>query len=151
MAQSRWRLNLDQVLVSNVPNGANGAMDLVMRTDQATDYIFAAVGSFARAHIFRNTDAGGSGTWQDVFSEVNQGRTSLAIAPSNQNIIYALATCIACGAGTNPNFPISYTDGLLGVFGPHLQAMPAHGPHRRATTALPCKTRYFSVILSTAR
>ena len=63
----------DQALVSNVANGANGAMDLVMRTDQATDYIFAAVGSFARAHIFRNTDAGGSGTWEDVFSEVNQG------------------------------------------------------------------------------
>lgn len=110
---STWTL----VLVSNVPNGANGAMDLVMRSDQATDYIYAAVGSFARAHIFRNTDAGGAGTWQDVFSEVNQGRTTLAIAPSNQNVIYALATCISCGAGTNPNFPaLSYTDGLLGVF-----------------------------------
>jgi len=110
---STWTL----VLVSNVANGANGAMDLVMRTDQATDYIYAAVGTFARSHIFRNTDAAGSGTWQDVFSDVNQGRTSLAIAPSNQNIIYALATCNACGAGTNPNFPtLSYTDGLLGVF-----------------------------------
>ncbi|HEX7332698.1 MAG TPA: hypothetical protein VF290_14440, partial [Pyrinomonadaceae bacterium] len=106
-----------QVLVSNVANGANGAMDLVMRTDQATDYIFASVGSFARAHIFRNVDAAGSGTWEDVFSEVNQGRTSLALAPSNQNIIYALATCISCGAGTNPNFPtLSYTDAMLGVF-----------------------------------
>ncbi|HKP82310.1 MAG TPA: Ig-like domain-containing protein [Pyrinomonadaceae bacterium] len=110
---STWTM----VLVSNVANGANGAMDLVMRTDQATDYIFAAVGTFARAHIFRNTDAGDAGTWQDVFSEVNQGRTSLAIAPSNQNVVYALATCISCGAGTNPNFPsLSYTDGLLGVF-----------------------------------
>ena len=107
----------DLQLASNVANGANGAMDLVMRTDQATDYIFAAVGTFARSHIFRNTDAGGSGTWEDVFSEVNQGRTSLAIAPSNQNVIYALATCITCGAGTNPNFPTAnYTDGLLGVF-----------------------------------
>ena len=107
----------NQALVSNVANGANGAMDLVMRTDQATDYIFAAVGTFARAHIFRNTDAGGSGTWEDVFSEVNMGRTSLAIAPSDQNVIYALATCISCGAGINPSFPtLSYTDGLLGVF-----------------------------------
>jgi len=107
----------NQALVSNVANGANGAMDLVMRTDQATDYIFAAVGSFSRAHIFRNVDAGGSGTWEDVYSEVNQGRTSLAIAQSNQNVIYALATCISCGAGTNPNFPVvNYTDGLLGVF-----------------------------------
>jgi hypothetical protein len=107
----------DLQLASNVANGANGAMDLVMRTDQATDYIFAAVGTFARSHIFRNTDAGGSGTWVDVFSETNQGRTSLAIAPSNQNVIYAMASCIACGAGTNPSFPTAnYTDGLLGVF-----------------------------------
>jgi hypothetical protein len=107
----------NQAIVSNVANGANGAMDLVMRTDQATDYIFAAVGTFSRAHIFRNVDAGGSGTWEDVYSEVNQGRTSLAIAQSNQNVIYALATCISCGPGTNPNFPTAnYTDGLLGVF-----------------------------------
>jgi hypothetical protein len=98
-------------------NGANGAMDLVIRTDQATDYIFEALGSFARSHIFRNTDAGGAGAWTDVYSEVNMGRTSLAIAPSNQNAIYAMAACISCGAGTNPNFPtLNYTDGLLGVF-----------------------------------
>ena len=106
-----------QVIVSNVANGANGAMDLVMRTDQATDYIFAAVGTFARSHIFRNVDAGGAGVWEDVFSEVNQGRTAFAIAPSNQNVIYAMAACINCPAGTNPNFPTAnYTDGLLGVF-----------------------------------
>src|SRR5215216_1148012 len=107
----------NQALVSNAANGANGAMDLVMRTDQATDYIFASVGTFSRAHIFRNIDAGGAGTWEDVYSEANMGRTSLSIAPSNQNVIYALATCISCGAGTNPSFPgLSYTDGLLGVF-----------------------------------
>ncbi|HEX5887611.1 MAG TPA: Ig-like domain-containing protein [Pyrinomonadaceae bacterium] len=106
-----------QAIVSNAANGANGAMDLVMRTDQATDYIFAAVGTFSRSHIFRNVDAGGAGTWEDVYSEVNMGRTALAIAPSNQNVIYALAACIACSAGTNPNFPTAnYTDGLLGVF-----------------------------------
>jgi hypothetical protein len=108
-----WNL----AIASNVANGANGAMDLVMRTDQATDYIYAAVGSFARSHIFRNTDAGGAGAWNDVYSEVNMGRTSLAIAPSNQNVIYAMAACSSCGAGTNPNFPtLNYTDGLLGVF-----------------------------------
>src|SRR5262249_18146700 len=105
---STWTLQV----ASNVANGANGAMDLVMRTDQATDYIFAAVGTFARSHIFRNVDSGGSGAWEDVFSEVNGGRTALAIAPSNQNVIYAMASCISCGAGTNPNFPTaSYTDG----------------------------------------
>ncbi|HJT67963.1 MAG TPA: hypothetical protein VJ749_16005, partial [Pyrinomonadaceae bacterium] len=109
--------NWTQVIVSNAANGANGAMDLVMRNDQATDYIYAAVGTFARSHIFRNTDAGGSGTWVDVFSDPVGGRTSLAIAPSNQNTIYAMVACFSCGAGTNPNFPTAnYTDGLLGVF-----------------------------------
>lgn len=108
-----WNLEI----ASNVANGANGAMDLVMRTDQATDYIFAAVGTFSRSHIFRNTDAGGSGTWVDVFSDPSQGRTSLAIAPSNQNVIYSMSSCNNCPAGTNPNFPnANYTDGLLGVF-----------------------------------
>ncbi len=107
----------NQAIVSNVANGANGAMDLVIRTDKSTDYIFAAVGTFSRSHIFRNTDAGGDGTWEDVYSEPTMGRTSLAIAPSNQDVIYAMALCISCPAGTNPNFPTaSYTDGLLGVF-----------------------------------
>jgi Bacterial Ig domain len=107
----------NQAIVSNLANGGNGAMDLVMRSDQATDYIYAALGTFSTAHIFRNTDAGGAGTWVDVYSEPTMGRTSLAIAPSNQNVIYAMATCISCGPGTNPNFPTAnYTDGLLGVF-----------------------------------
>jgi Bacterial Ig domain len=109
--------NWTQVIVSNVGNGANGAMDLVIRTDQATDYIYAALGTFSRSHIFRNVDAAGSGTWNDVFSDPVGGRTSLALAPSNQNVIYAMVACISCGAGTNPNFPTAnYTDGLLGVF-----------------------------------
>lgn len=109
--------NWTQVIASNAANGANGAMDLVIRTDQATDYVYAAVGTFAQSHIFRNTDAGGAGTWTDVYTEANMGRTSLAIAPSNQNVIYAMASCISCGAGTNPNFPTAnYTDGLLAVF-----------------------------------
>jgi hypothetical protein len=108
-----WNL----AVASNAANGGNGAMDLVIRTDQPTDYIFAALGTFATAHIWRNTDAGGSGTWVDVKTETTMGRTSLAIAPSNQNVIYALSTCIACPAGTNPNFPTAnFTDGLLAVF-----------------------------------
>lgn len=98
------------VLISNATNGAGGAMDLVMRTDatgQASDYIYAAVGTFAQAHIYRNTDAGGAETWTDVYTEAAMGRTSLAISPSNQNIVYALAASIGGG---------SYNNGLLAVF-----------------------------------
>jgi hypothetical protein len=113
-------LSWTNVLPSNAATGASGAMDLVMRTDatgQAADYIYAALGTFAQAHIWRNTDAGGAGVWTDVYTEATMGRTSLAIAPSNQSVIYAMAACNNCPAGTNPNFPAAnYTDGLLAVF-----------------------------------
>lgn len=88
----------------------NGATDLVMRTDatgQTSDYIYAALGTFATGGIYRNTDAGGSGTWTNVYSETGMGRTSLALAPSNQNIIYALSASIASG---------NFNNGLLAVF-----------------------------------
>ena len=104
--------NWTQVIISNAANGANGAMDLAIRTDQATDYVFAAVGHLAQSHIWRNTDAGGSGTWVDVYTEANMERTSLAIAPSNQSVIYAMAASLSA----TPVNGINYQDGLLAVF-----------------------------------
>ena len=109
---SSWTLVLNVPTVAGSTTGVRGATDLVIRTDQSTDYIFAAAGTAFNpgepvSHIFRNTDAGGSGTWDDVYSEPNMGRTSLAIAPSNQNVIYAMATTFAAG---------NYNLGLLGVF-----------------------------------
>ena len=68
-----------------------GCLDLVMRTDKTTDYVFASCGTFAQATIHRNTDAAGAGTWDAVHTEASMGRTSLALAPSNQDIIYAAA------------------------------------------------------------
>ena len=61
------------VLSSSVANGANGAMDLVMRTDQSTDYIFASIGTFAQSHIWRNTDAGGAGYVDRCIYRVRNG------------------------------------------------------------------------------
>jgi uncharacterized repeat protein (TIGR01451 family) len=103
--------NWTQVIISNAANGANGAMDLAIRTDQATDYVFAAVGHLAQSHIWRNTDAGGSGTWVDVYTEANMERTSLAIAPSNQSVIYAMAASLTA----TPVNGINFQDGLLAV------------------------------------
>jgi uncharacterized protein (TIGR03437 family) len=74
-----------------------GCLDLAIRTDKQTDSIFASCGTFEQATIYRNTDASGSGTWESVLSRAGMGRTSLAIAPSNQEIIYALASSIASG------------------------------------------------------
>lgn len=74
-----------------------GCLDLVMRTDKATDYLFASCGTFTQATIYRNTDAAGVGTWDAVHTEPDMGRTSLALAPANQNIIYASAASLAPG------------------------------------------------------
>jgi uncharacterized protein (TIGR03437 family) len=74
-----------------------GCLDLVIRTDKATDYVFASCGTFEQATIYRNTDAAGVGTWDAVHTEENMGRTSLALAPSNQDIIYAAAVSNVSG------------------------------------------------------
>lgn len=74
------------------PNVSGGCLDLAIRTDRTTDYLFASCGNFAQATIYRNIDAGSGGSWTPVFTEAGMGRTALAIAPSNQGVIYALAS-----------------------------------------------------------
>ena len=80
---------------------AGGCLDLVMRTDRNTDYLFATCGtevgapvpSSVQASIYRNTDASnGFSAWVEVYSEPGMGRTSLSLAPSNQNVIYAASS-----------------------------------------------------------
>ena len=83
--------NWTQVLTANI---SGGCTDLAIRTDATgmiSDYIFAACGLSDQATVYRNTSANGAGSWDAVVTEANMGRTSLAIAPSNQNTIYALS------------------------------------------------------------
>ena len=82
------------------PNLRGGCLDLAIRTDQPNDTVFASCGTRVQASIFRNTDAGGAGAWSMVHTDTNMGRTVLAIAPSNQNVIYALSTAYT-GTFTN--------------------------------------------------
>lgn len=89
-----------------------GCTDLAIRTDQPTDYVFAACGIFTNGAIWKNPDAGGSGTWTRVLGgsgqpESQMGRLSLAIAKSNQNAIYALAMQNTTG---------TFRNGLWAVF-----------------------------------
>lgn len=88
-----------------------GCQDLVIRTDQTTDYSYASC-SGAQATsaytIWRNTSTASGGTWTQVFSAPFMARTSLAVAPSQQSTIYAMAT----SNGGNPN----YQNGLLAVY-----------------------------------
>ncbi len=96
-----WTRTLD---ASNV---IGGALDLVIRTDRQTDFVVASCGTFEQASIYRNTDAATTNDWNVVLTEPGMGRTSLALAPSNQNVIYALATSYFGGP---------FEDGLHAVF-----------------------------------
>jgi uncharacterized repeat protein (TIGR01451 family) len=118
-----WAMIMNVPTVAGSATGVRGATDLAIRTDQATDYIFVAAGTAFNpgepaSHVYRSTDAANAtvvptgttaaaGSFTDVYSEAGMGRTSLAIAPSNQNVIYAMAD--TSNAGT-------YNLGLLGVF-----------------------------------
>lgn len=89
-----------RVLTARNEDGApviGGCLDLAIRTDKPTDIVFASCGTFEPATVYRNTDAAGSGMWEGVLTQPEMGRTSLAIAPSNQEIIYALASSIDFG------------------------------------------------------
>jgi photosystem II stability/assembly factor-like uncharacterized protein len=92
-----WRSTDGGTNWTRVFNPGLTCLDLAIRTDQATDYLLVSVGAFSQATIYRNTDAGGSGVWAAVLTESGMGRTALALAPSNQNVIYALASSIANG------------------------------------------------------
>jgi len=84
-----------------------GCNSVVVRGDQPTDIAFAACGSYTIGatsntftySIYRNMDAGGSGTWQVVRSDSNDEQSeALALAPSNPSTIYAITTVYVTGA-----------------------------------------------------
>lgn len=89
--------------------GVNGCTDLVIRSDVGpADTVLAACGTFAQGTIHRTENSGDS--WPTTFSEADMGRTSLAIAPANQEVMYALASSRVGGPGGN------YLHGLYKVF-----------------------------------
>lgn len=89
---------------------ASGCEELVIRTDQRTDYLFAACGHFNNppTAVFRTTDAAGGSPWTPVLTLSGMGRTALALAPSQQSTIYALVTSVTPGSAFN--------GGMLGVY-----------------------------------
>ncbi len=89
------------------PQITGGCLDLAIRTDRDADIVFASCGTFEQATVYRNTSAQAGATWTPVLRDPGMGRTSLAIAPSNQNVIYALASS---------NVNDEFLDGLHGVF-----------------------------------
>jgi hypothetical protein len=87
-----------------------GCTDLVARPDTADDTAFAACGVFEQATVYRNTKAQNDDSeWTAVLNETGMSRTSLAIAPSNPSIIYALSA-------SNTPGPLNTTQNLQAVY-----------------------------------
>ncbi|HKV12642.1 MAG TPA: hypothetical protein VJ725_31140 [Thermoanaerobaculia bacterium] len=102
-----WRRVLD-------PKTGSGCEDLAIRTDRPVDVVLAACGRREQASVWRNVRANApKGRWQKVLTEPAMNRTSLAIAPSNQDIIYALSSS---GTAYPQNPTDSYQDNLHAVF-----------------------------------
>ena len=93
-----WRsldegLNWTQVLPSTV---SGGCLDLAARTDVQTDYLFASCGNLQQSSIYQRTTAeAAGGSWDQVLTESGMGRTAIAIAPSNQNVVYAISAALS--------------------------------------------------------
>jgi photosystem II stability/assembly factor-like uncharacterized protein len=70
-------------------NGSQiGCTDLALRSDTSPDVVFAAFGSFESDGLFRSDDGGD--TWIAYTTGTDQGRMSLAFAPSDNDILYVL-------------------------------------------------------------
>lgn len=109
----------EQVLKRDA-SGQFGCQDLAIRTDTNIDIVFATCRANPQGAIFRNTDAGGEGEWKQVFTAEFMARTSLAIAPSRQDTIYAMAASSEPGTCPSPPGPkpigACFRDGLLAVY-----------------------------------
>ena len=91
-------------------NVRGGCLDLALRPDRTEDVLFASCGSYEQATVYRFPRAADRSDVEVVLREANLGRTSLAIAPSNPDVIYALAASNEGGPGGN------YRQGLLAVY-----------------------------------
>jgi hypothetical protein len=96
-----------RLLATNV---RGGCLDLALRPDRGEDVLFASCGSYEQATVYRFARAADSSTSEVVLQQEHQGRTSLAIAPSNPDVIYALSASNEGGPGGN------YEQGLLAVY-----------------------------------
>lgn len=103
-AGATWTRALD-------PKVNGGCLDLALRTDKASDSLLASCGTLEGVSaVWLNTKAEKANNWKKVLAESGMGRTTLALAPSRQEVVYALAASNAGGPGGD------YLQGLHGVF-----------------------------------
>ncbi len=90
-------------------DAAGGCLDLAARPGAGSDYLYVSCGTLEQATVYRSMDAAADDPWSAVLSEANMGRTSLAVAPSDPDVVYALAA-------SNVSAPGGFNQGLLAVF-----------------------------------
>ncbi len=116
------------------PGVTGGCLDLEVRADRPTDVLFASCGTFDQATVYRSNDAaarsvaaksagpdagvsssGGvrssAAAFEPVLSERGMGRTSIALAPSDEDVIYALAASNDGGAYEQALHAVYRSDG----------------------------------------
>ena len=86
----------------------NGCTQVVMQVSGPSGFVFAACGTFAQGTIQRATDDNVS-TFTSVFGLTGQGRSSIAVAPSNESVVYVMASQATAGGGTGQH-------GLHGIY-----------------------------------
>jgi hypothetical protein len=87
-----------------------GCLDLALRTDDPRDVLFASCGSYEQATVYRFPRAAHDSRPEIVLRQPGMGRTSLAIAPSHQDVMYALS------ASNDPGPRNAYRQGLLALY-----------------------------------
>lgn len=86
-----------------------GCLDLELRSDHPNDWLYAACGTLDQATVYRRVVRAGT-AWEPVLSEPGMGRTTLAVAPSDPDVIYALAASNQPAPNGGPD------QGLLAVY-----------------------------------
>jgi hypothetical protein len=119
--------NPTYVVVPPFSNGSTlGCTDLAVRGDKDPDVLFAAFGSFDQDGLFRS-DNGGD-TWLTYTTPANQGRMTIAFAPSNNDIIYLLMADNGLGNPTGQLVDVFRSDNGGASFTPRVNFDSLTGP-----------------------
>jgi len=91
-AGATWDIVLANPTYASGPSSTVGCIvgctDLVVRNDTNPDTLFAAFGSLQSDGLYRSSNGGDS--WLQYSVPTNQGRCSIALAPSDQDTMYLL-------------------------------------------------------------
>jgi hypothetical protein len=85
-----------------------GCTDMAVQEKRAIGYLFVSCGTLAQGTVYRLLDSNTS-TPTVIQSLAGQGRSSIAVAPSNESVVYILSAQATAGAGPGNH-------GLHGVY-----------------------------------